>query len=611
MFYWQARRLFTLTAVMIVLFLVIRPAFAVIRDGGIDPANLGKGDWIYYMSAATNNLGGNVAGVTNETSLMQFYKSQGIRYIIIKAGTGAADFKGSYDFPQFTTTLVNQAHAAGILIFGYTRSHGTDIPGEVALVSSVFNKGADGFVFDAEGEWESRNLPNNAARAWQLCSTVRSNWPTKFLGHSPFPIISSHSTFPYKEFGYWCDAVMPQIYPGNWTNVKSRPSGAINWTDVNWYNWQNSLVGKSSTIDGVTYYWTNAIKPLAFANHVYGPNPPNESVSEVPAGYIQEFIDYLAADPHAQTKGGYQGVNFWRTDLHGQVQWGNIKAGTMGNFPGLVNNIVIDDPGATASGGWTSTRVYYNGTYTGYTGKGTGTDYDTFGTNYLTKGKGNGTAFVQFTPNILAPGNYDVYERHPTLPNASASVPHIIKYDGGSVKLSANQQRNPGQWNLLGRFNFEAGTSGSIRVTDDIAEPDAVAIVDGLKLVYVSPSALPVITNHPQSRYATIGKDVTFTVGAVHGANSFQWRFNGMNIAGATGTSYTRTNIQPAMTGNYSVLVANSLGTVVSSNAVLTIAASAAPAASREVSVQSRAPSPVTSRPAVTNLILRGPAPAY
>ena len=25
-----------------------------IRDGGIDPANLGKGDWIYFISAATN-----------------------------------------------------------------------------------------------------------------------------------------------------------------------------------------------------------------------------------------------------------------------------------------------------------------------------------------------------------------------------------------------------------------------------------------------------------------------------------------------------------------------------------------------------------------------------
>jgi hypothetical protein len=47
----------------------------VIRDGGIDPANLGKGDWIYYTSMATNKLGGNVSSVTNENSLMLFYKS--------------------------------------------------------------------------------------------------------------------------------------------------------------------------------------------------------------------------------------------------------------------------------------------------------------------------------------------------------------------------------------------------------------------------------------------------------------------------------------------------------------------------------------------------------
>ena len=58
-----------------------------IRDGGIDPWNLGKGDWIYYMSMATNRLGGNVSSVTNETSLMLFYKSVGVRYIIVKAAT--------------------------------------------------------------------------------------------------------------------------------------------------------------------------------------------------------------------------------------------------------------------------------------------------------------------------------------------------------------------------------------------------------------------------------------------------------------------------------------------------------------------------------------------
>src|SRR5512142_1035339 len=33
---------------------------AAIRDGGIDPANLGKGDWVYYVSDCRNQLGGNV-----------------------------------------------------------------------------------------------------------------------------------------------------------------------------------------------------------------------------------------------------------------------------------------------------------------------------------------------------------------------------------------------------------------------------------------------------------------------------------------------------------------------------------------------------------------------
>src|SRR6476646_10212671 len=62
--------------------MAISLAFAQIRDGGIDPWNLGKGDWIYFMSQATNKLGNNISSVTNENSLMLFYKSQGIRYVI-------------------------------------------------------------------------------------------------------------------------------------------------------------------------------------------------------------------------------------------------------------------------------------------------------------------------------------------------------------------------------------------------------------------------------------------------------------------------------------------------------------------------------------------------
>src|SRR5512136_3073361 len=93
---------------------VVLPTGAVVRDGGIDPWNLGRGEWLYYMSSATNQLGGYVSCVTNEDSLMLYLKGQGTRYVIVKAATSDQLFNGSYSFPQFTSNLVNAAHAHGL-----------------------------------------------------------------------------------------------------------------------------------------------------------------------------------------------------------------------------------------------------------------------------------------------------------------------------------------------------------------------------------------------------------------------------------------------------------------------------------------------------------------
>ena len=52
---------------------------------------------------------------------------------------------------------------------------------------------------------------------------------------------------------------------------------------------------------------------------------------------------------------------------------------------------------------------------------------------------------------------------------------------------------------------------------------------------------------------------------------SYSWNFNGTNIAGATNTSLTLTNVQLNQAGNYAVLVTNVYGSVLSSNAILTV----------------------------------------
>ncbi|PYJ08410.1 MAG: hypothetical protein DME25_01620 [Verrucomicrobia bacterium] len=68
------------------------------------------------------------------------------------------------------------------------------------------------------------------------------------------------------------------------------------------------------------------------------------------------------------------------------------------------------------------------------------------------------------------------------------------------------------------------------------------------------------------------GSDVTFSVTATGTAPlSLQWRLNGKNIAGATDSGVTRTNVQGADAGNYSVVVSNVAGTVTSTNATLTV----------------------------------------
>ena len=476
-------------------------AFAApIRDGGIDPANLGKGVWIFAMKDATNKLGGHIPAVTNINSLMAYYKSAGLRYCIIKSATSDKLFGDCTTGGQLTSNLVSIAHSNNILVFGYNRSSGSNIAGEVAMADYVFNQGADGFVFDAEAEWETGAgqpwITNGPAQAWQLCSQVRANWTNKFLAHAPFPIISFHSSFPYKEFGYWCDAVMPQSYHFSSTGIKSSPSAAINWSDVNWAAWQSSLATIGQTnYAGTPVAWTNAIKPITPLQDVYGEVITGGIICEgaasvvYPPEDVQEFIDYSAADPHAPTAGGYRGINFWRADTIGTNQWANIIAGNSGNFSNIVNNIVLDDSRATYTGAWNAVKVFASTTtapiFYGNFGA-NGTDTNCFGTNYCYKAQGGGAAFAQFTPNILIPGKYDLLQWHPFYTNASSGTPFAIGTPSGTNTVLVNQQTNAGNWSFVGRFNFSAGTNNFIRVSDNFSDAANFALVDGVKLVYAA-----------------------------------------------------------------------------------------------------------------------------
>jgi hypothetical protein len=102
---------------------------------------------------------------------------------------------------------------------------------------------------------------------------------------------------------------------------------------------------------------------------------------------------------------------------------------------------------------------------------------------------------------------------------------------------------------------------------------NAVAIAAGSyhNLVLES-DGRPALTVQPASQVATSGLTVQLrAMAAGLQPLSYQWQWNGTNIADATNTTLTLTNVQPAQAGGYAVVVTNVAGSVTSVVASLTL----------------------------------------
>ncbi len=87
----------------------------------------------------------------------------------------------------------------------------------------------------------------------------------------------------------------------------------------------------------------------------------------------------------------------------------------------------------------------------------------------------------------------------------------------------------------------------------------------------------PTITTPPANQTVTAGQTASFSVVAAGTAPlSYQWQKNGVNIAGATSSSYTTPVTATSDSGStFDVVVSNTAGTVTSSAATLTVNAAA------------------------------------
>lgn len=91
------------------------------------------------------------------------------------------------------------------------------------------------------------------------------------------------------------------------------------------------------------------------------------------------------------------------------------------------------------------------------------------------------------------------------------------------------------------------------------------------------PGTAPAITTQPGSQNVTVGQPATFSVVATGTAPlSYAWQRNGTTVAGATASSYTTAATTLADNGaTFKVTVTNSIGTITSTAATLTVSAAA------------------------------------
>jgi hypothetical protein len=266
----------------------------------------GKGLWLWELSALLAKYG-------TVDAIVQKCKDNDINYVILKAGDGTETWdvdRSNPAIPQFTAENINKFHAQGIKVLGWAYVYGDNPIREADIAVWALDLGADGYVLDAESEYQGK-----PAQATQLVNSIKTRRPDKFLAYAPFPIIDSHPSYPYVEFGKVCDAVMPQIY---WGEFKKSPVDALNWTFDNFSRWEAAN--------------PDSAKPMI---------PVGQAYDDAGVGFTLTPADLSA---FISATAGYKSVNFWSMQhILRDDDWSALKNGKV-NGPDIAQQPAPSQP---------------------------------------------------------------------------------------------------------------------------------------------------------------------------------------------------------------------------------------------------------------------------
>ncbi len=199
----------------------------------------------------------------------------------------------------------------------------------------------------------------------------------------------------------------------------------------------------------------------------------------------------------------------------------------------------------------------------------------------------------------LPAGDADVGAMFALTPHGTAfAVPATIRIPFDPSRLGAGEA--PTLWKTNAAQNGWEQVAGAT-VSGNVMQ----AQISSFSWIIIrTPVFPPAITVQPAPQSVTEPATASFSVGATSLVNSgplsFQWRRNGVAIAGATGPTYTTgpTSVAADNGALYSVDVSNSIGTTPSGPAALTVSTAPITTATLTVTVTPAASGSVTSVPA-------------
>jgi uncharacterized protein YegL len=280
-----------------------------------DTPILGKGIWIWRLSECE-------AGDLN--AIITKLKNVGIKWVALKGGDGKYFWSH-----QFNPIIIKQFQDNGIKVLGWQYIYAKAGAGpagtggtpeeEASVALKILEVEPDGFIIDVEDYYEGG--PNEAVI---YLEKIRQKYPNNFIAYTTYSTPEWHRQIPYKEFGKYSNAVIPQVYWGPQITLE-KIDAMIKWMEDQWSTLYENLK-KEGNID--------AVKPL------------------IPAGGVAIKDQKLAGSEITRFCNlvyyrGYYGVSFWHYIAFTDESWNAyMKAPTPPLKPNVDVVLLIDRSGS-------------------------------------------------------------------------------------------------------------------------------------------------------------------------------------------------------------------------------------------------------------------------